>query len=188
MKTLALLIVLGSLPMLALGAGAHPQGHAGHGGGQTGDHGAHGAPAANHEPGRAHADHAQGGPQSRPSWGLPGDPAQVTRTVDIEMSDDMRFTPAEVRVKQGETVRFFGRNRGAMKHEMVIGPLEVLQAHAAEMRAMPHMAHDDPNAIQLDPRQMGAIVWRFDQPGEIDFACLLPGHLEAGMAGRITIR
>ncbi|OBS10967.1 cupredoxin domain-containing protein [Acidihalobacter prosperus] len=119
--------------------------------------------------------------------GSPGDPARVDRTVDIDMHDSMRFTPAELRIKTGETIRFFVRNEGRLVHEMVIGPADRLAQHAEMMRKMPTMAHIAPNMIRLKAGQRGGLVWRFDQPGEFEYACLLPGHREAGMKGRIVV-
>ncbi|AOU97879.1 hypothetical protein BI364_07800 [Acidihalobacter yilgarnensis] len=119
--------------------------------------------------------------------GQPGDPAKVDRTIDIHMSDDMRFAPADLRVKAGETIRFFARNEGRMVHEMVIGTADRLAQHAEMMRKMPEMSHAAPNMIRLNAGQRGGLVWRFDKPGSFEYACLLPGHREAGMKGRIVV-
>ena len=119
--------------------------------------------------------------------GSPGDPARVDRAVEIDMSDAMRFAPAELHIKTGETIRFFVRNQGHLVHEMVIGPADRLAQHAEMMRKMPAMAHVAPNMIQLKAGQRGGLVWRFDRPGKFEYACLLPGHREAGMKGRIVV-
>src|SRR5215510_14157911 len=55
------------------------------------------------------------------TFGKPGDPAKVSRTIKVDMSDAMRFTPARFTVKKGETVRFVVKNSGQLKHEMVLG-------------------------------------------------------------------
>ncbi|HEY9197965.1 MAG TPA: cupredoxin family protein [Gammaproteobacteria bacterium] len=125
--------------------------------------------------------------ESGPAVGRPGDPAQVSRTVDIIMDDTMRFTPDEIDVKSGETVRFFVKNMGRQKHELVIGPMDELREHAEMMRRMPDMQHAEPNMIALAPDQRGGLVWQFDQAGTVDFACLVPGHLEAGMVGKVNV-
>ena len=119
--------------------------------------------------------------------GKPGDAAKVSRTIDVGMDDSMRFTPSEISVKAGETVRFFIKNTGKIKHEMVICTLDELKEHAEMMRNMPAMQHTDPNMIALEPGQRGGLVWQFDQAGTVDFACLVPGHMEAGMAGKIQV-
>ncbi len=119
--------------------------------------------------------------------GQPGDPANVSRTIDIVMDDHMRFTPSNIQVEAGETVRFFIKNVGQVPHEMVIGSIEELKAHAAEMLAAPGMEHEEPNMITLQSGKVGGLVWQFDQPGKVDFASLIPGHTEAGMVGTVEV-
>lgn len=116
-----------------------------------------------------------------------GDPAGVTRTVEITMDDSMRFTPGEIHIRAGETVRFLIRNTGRLQHEMVIGKISDLKVHAAEMRKMPGMVHAEANMATIDPGATGNLVWEFDQVGIVDFACLIPGHMEAGMVGKIRV-
>jgi len=120
--------------------------------------------------------------------GRPGDPAKVSRTIEVSMDDSMRFAPDKISVKAGETIRFFVRNRGKLRHEMVIGTMDDLKQHAQEMRKMPDMKHAEPNMTSLAPGQRGGIVWQFDKPGTVDFACLVPGHMEAGMLGKVEVR
>ena len=122
------------------------------------------------------------------SLGQPGVPAKVTRTVDIAMSDAMRYTPASIVVKRGETIRFRVKNTGQIKHEMVLGSLAELKEHAKTMTKFPEMEHDDPNAISVEPGKTGELVWRFTKAGKFDFGCLVPGHFEAGMQGKIAVR
>ncbi|WP_232821281.1 cupredoxin domain-containing protein [Oceanimonas marisflavi] len=167
MKAKYSIMMLALLPGLALAAGGHEGGH-GHGG------------AMEHHDMAAMAQHMSG-------MGRPGQAAEVSRTIAVDMSDDMRFTPASIEVKAGETVRFFVSNRGKLDHELVLGHMEMLQQHAEMMRQMPHMEHAEPNMIRLKPGQKGGIVWHFDQAGTLDFACLIPGHMEAGMKGQVKI-
>jgi uncharacterized cupredoxin-like copper-binding protein len=103
------------------------------------------------------------------------------------MDDTMRFTPSQIRVEPGETVRFFIKNVGKIPHEMVIGSLAELKVHAEQMRKMPGMKHSEPNMITLGAGQRGGLVWQFDKAGTVDFACLIPGHMEAGMLGKVTV-
>lgn len=135
-----------------------------------------------HEHGHIHAAGVHG-----MGFGEPGDPKRVSRTIEVLMDDAMRFDPAEIAVRAGETVRLSVRNPGKLAHELVIGPIAELQAHAEMMRRMPQMAHSEPNMTSLEAGQHGDIVWRFETPGAVDFACLIPGHLEAGMRGRIVV-
>ncbi|WP_290693969.1 cupredoxin family protein [Aquabacterium sp.] len=119
--------------------------------------------------------------------GQPGMASQATRTLTIEMSDGMRFTPAEIQVKKNETVRFVVKNAGTLKHEMVLGTTAELKSHYALMLKNPQMEHADPNMITLPPGQTGEIIWTFSKAGIVDFACLQPGHFDAGMKGRVNV-
>jgi uncharacterized cupredoxin-like copper-binding protein len=130
---------------------------------------------------------AQASPSHASALGKPGDHAKIDRTIEIATSDDMRFSPSEIRVKRDQTIRFKVVNGGQMKHEMVLGTLAELKAHAALMRKFPEMEHDDPNAVTVEPGKAGELVWLFTRTGNFDFACLVPGHFEAGMRGRIRV-
>ena len=121
-------------------------------------------------------------------FGQEGDPGKVTRTMRVDMSDRMRFTPADLAVKRGETIRFSVHNDGHVLHEMVLGTREALAAHAELMKKFPEMEHDDPNMAHVKPGHSGDIVWQFTKAGEFQFACLQPGHFEAGMVGRLTVK
>lgn len=120
-------------------------------------------------------------------YGKAGEAPKVSRTIQVTMDDTMRFTPSQISVKAGETVRFFVKNSGQLPHEMVIGPMVALKEHAEMMRKMPGMKHAEPNMVTLKPGQRGGIIWQFSHAGNVDFACLVPGHLEAGMVGQIHV-
>jgi uncharacterized cupredoxin-like copper-binding protein len=122
------------------------------------------------------------------AFGRPGDPAKATRTVDVAMSDAMRFSPATLALRKGETVRFVVRNDGRMLHEMVLGTDGELRKHAALMRASPEMEHAEAHMVHVDPGATAELVWTFDQPGRFSFACLIPGHFEAGMRGQVEVK
>ena len=120
-------------------------------------------------------------------WGIAGEAKDVRRTVEIAMSDDMRFTPSALDVKQGETLRFVLRNNGKVLHEMVIGTAKALEDHAALMQKFPGMEHDEPHMAHVASGRKGQLVWKFNRAGEFDFACLIPGHYQAGMVGKIKV-
>ena len=121
------------------------------------------------------------------SLGKPGDSNKVTRIIEVGMNDRMRFSPANIAVKSGETIRFVVKNNGKIKHEMVLGTLKELKQHAALMRKFPEMEHADPNQVSVEPGKTGELLWQFIRAGKVDFACLEPGHYEAGMAGKVTV-
>ncbi|MFJ1255596.1 plastocyanin/azurin family copper-binding protein [Cupriavidus sp. CuC1] len=134
---------------------------------------------------------SHGGPhagEAASAIGEPGDAASVSRTIQVDMTDNMRFSPADIKVKADETIRFVVRNAGKLRHEMVLGTEADLKAHYAEMLKMPEMEHADPNAVTLEASQRGEMVWRFTRSGRVDFACLQPGHYDAGMRGKVSVR
>ena len=120
--------------------------------------------------------------------GQPGDPKKISRTIQVAMTDQMRFQPASISVRQGETIRFVVRNSGKVKHEMVLGTQAELKEHAELMQKHPEMEHDDPNAVAVEPGKTGQLIWQFTNAGTVDFACLVPGHFEAGMVGKVGVR
>lgn len=120
--------------------------------------------------------------------GKPGDPGKVNRTVEITMSDTMLFTPSSISVKKGETIRFMLNNTGKLKHEMVLGSIKELKEHAAMMQKMPEMEHADANMASVEPGKTGELIWQFTKAGKFDFACLQPGHFEAGMKGKVAVK
>jgi uncharacterized cupredoxin-like copper-binding protein len=140
----------------------------------------------------AHGDDkhpAKAGPvkKEHTDWGIAGDAGAAGRSIDVGMTDNMRFTPDRIAVKQGETLRFVIRNRGKVMHEFVIGTRAENQKHAALMVKFPNMEHDAPYMAHVAPGKTGRIVWTFNRPGEFEFACLIAGHYSAGMVGTITV-
>lgn len=176
----ALLGALGSAALLltlsACSMGAH--GEAGHHG-DTGDghHDGEGATGGDHG-GEGHHD----GPAGRP-----GETAEVDRTVAVSMSDAMDYSPASVTVARGETVRFEVTNAGQLVHEFVLGTEEEILEHHEMMKRFPGMEHEEPNSVSLAAGMSGDVVWQFTEAGEVSYACLQPGHYEAGMKGAVVV-
>jgi uncharacterized cupredoxin-like copper-binding protein len=121
-------------------------------------------------------------------WGIAGEPKAVKRTITIGMSDNMRFTPAKIDVRLGETIQFKIKNDGKIMHEFVIGTKKELDAHAAVMLKHPNMEHDEPYMAHVAPGKTGSIIWTFNRAGDFDFACLIAGHYQAGMVGKINVK
>lgn len=137
------------------------------------------------------------------AFGQPGEPKKVTRTIQVDMHDNMRFISTgpgvrraggrdsysdEIRVNVGDTVRFIVLNKGKAMHEMVIGTMAELKQHAELMRKYPNMEHDEPYMAHAAPADKAEIVWQFTKPGVFDFACLIAGHYDAGMMGKVTVK
>lgn len=161
--------VLATMTAAALAAGGHAGGH--------------GDAAKGH-------DNADGHHETM-AVGKPGRKADVRRTVQVTMKEtdggDMVFRPSSLTVKQGETIRFVVTNVGELEHEFVLDTHDNVIEHKALMEKFPEMEHDDPNAVRLEPGKKGEIIWTFTNSGSFEFACLIPGHYEAGMKGTLTV-
>lgn len=121
------------------------------------------------------------------AWGIAGDAKAVQRTITLRMTDDMRFTPDHITVKQGETLRLRVQNKGQVLHEVVLGTPAALEEHAQLMLKFPTMEHDEPYMAHVAPGTTDELLWQFNRAGNFDFACLIAGHFQAGMRGTITV-
>ena len=120
-------------------------------------------------------------------FGEYGTQMHPTVTIEISMSDDMRFTPATIQVKQGDIVEFIHANEVQLMHEFVLGTLQSLNEHAEEMKQNPSMSHDKPFMVNIAPGETGTNTWQFTESGVFHFGCLIPGHYEAGMRGTVIV-
>jgi uncharacterized cupredoxin-like copper-binding protein len=128
---------------------------------------------------------------SKFSAGEPGDPNRPSRTVKVIMAESgkrMVFEPATIEVRRGEQIRFVLTNEGGRDHEFMLATKADNRKHAAVMKKHPDMEHGDPNAKRLSPLDSGDLIWKFTQRGEFEYACLIPGHYEAGMHGKIMVK
>lgn len=134
---------------------------------------------------------APGHSSEQRAYGEPGDPRKPARVVQVTMRETdgkMLFLPDLVQVRKGEQIKFVLRNNGEIDHELVIGTLEENLKHGEQMRKNPDMEHADANAKRLAPKKTGEVLWSFSEAGEFDFSCLIPGHREAGMTGKIIVK
>jgi uncharacterized cupredoxin-like copper-binding protein len=146
-----------------------------------------------------------------------GQPAKATagtRTVQIKLID-IAFEPESVKVKAGETVRFVITNAGQLLHEFNLGTAQMHAEHRKEMAMMMEhgmitptgvdekmmkmdhsnmpgmqghsMKHDDPNSVLIAPGETKELVWKFTKAVDLEFACNIPGHYEAGMVGKVDV-
>ncbi len=134
-----------------------------------------------------HANKAGPVKMEQKPWGIAGNAKDVTRTISESMLDKMRFTTDKIEVKQGDTVKFVLKNDGKIMHEFVIGTKKDLDEHAALMVKFPTMEHSEPYMTHVPPGKTGVVIWTFNRPGNFDFACLIAGHYQAGMVGKITV-
>jgi len=149
-------------------------------------------------------DHSHGD-QMMKIVGQPGSTSDVSRTIEVSLEDNY-FEPEEIAVMPGETIRFILKNNGEFVHEFNIGTPDMHAAHQEEMVMMfehgvleldkinhdmmemdmgngQMMKHDDPNSKLLEPGETAEIIWTFAEDGNLEFACNIPGHYDAGMAG-----
>lgn len=134
-----------------------------------------------------HAKKAGSVVKEQKDWGIAGDAKAVKRTIDVRMTDAMRFTPDRIAVRQGETLRFRIHNTGKLMHEFVIGTKAENAKHAELMIKFPNMEHDEPYMAHVSPGKTGEIIWTFNRAGTFEFACLIAGHYQAGMVGTIAV-
>lgn len=144
-------------------------------------------------------------------FGEPGMESEVSRTIEVIMGDNY-FEPETISVRAGETVLFVVRNDGEFLHEYNIGTAAMHAEHQEEMTTMMEHGmltptgidrettkmehgtngmsanvHDDPNSVLVEPGQTEEVVWKFAAATELEFACNVPGHYQAGMVGRLSV-
>lgn len=123
--------------------------------------------------------------------GMPAKTAATMTEIKVTLTEtengEMLFAPRQLDFKAGETVMFTITNDGEAEHEFVMDTAANNAKHKAVMDEFPEMEHDDPNAIRLEPGEKGTIGWTFANSGVFEFACLIPGHYEAGMHGALTV-
>lgn len=123
--------------------------------------------------------------------GAPGDTAKPFRVVELTMTEGngiMAYSPAEIQVKKGEQIKFILKNAGTLDHEFFLDSFEHNAEHKIEMQKNPEMVHDEPNAQRLASGKQTEILWKFSKAGTFEFACLIPGHYEAGMHGKVVVK
>jgi uncharacterized cupredoxin-like copper-binding protein len=106
----------------------------------------------------------------------------------FEDGKKMQFEPARIEVRKGEQIRFVLENSGDENHEFVLATIKENQKHGELMKKFPDMEHDDPNAKRVMTSGNGELLWKFSKRGEFEFACLIPGHYEAGMRGTVIVK
>ena len=138
----------------------------------------------------AHTGHGQSKARAFAA-GEPGNPKRRFRVVEIVMAEGsgtMTYTPDRIEVKKGEQIKFVLRNVGLLDHEFLVDSVANNARHKKEMEAKPDMQHEEPNGATVKPGATGELLWRFTKSGTFEFACLIPGHYEAGMKGTLVVK
>ena len=129
--------------------------------------------------------HAHGENDSSAIVGKPGNPENVSRTIELQMTFK-HFKPSRINVKKGETIKFVLKNVSEKKHEIMIGTMEELKEHAKAMRKNPDWVHVDPNQVAVEAGNTRELIWQFTEAGTIPFACPRHGHFRS-MRGEIKV-
>ena len=148
------------------------------------------------------------------AFGQPAPADKATRTVEVTLRD-IAFEPKSLDVKAGETVRFVLVNKGQLLHEFNLGDAAMHAEHQKEMLKMQQsgamtttgmhhagmdhgamgqgsmpmagMTHDDPNSVLVEPGKTAELTWTFSGTRDLEFACNVPGHYQAGMVGTLKV-
>ena len=141
--------------------------------------------------------------------GMKGNSSEVSRTINVKMYDNY-FEPKSIKVKSGETIKFVVENKGELVHEYNIATKKMHLKHQPEMMMMMQMgillptkldmkkmkeasktnhamSHSHSNSLLLEPNKKGEIIWKFSTNEELEVACNVPGHYQAGMISAVFI-
>lgn len=139
------------------------------------------------------------------SIGSAGDAGHVDREIMVEMGE-MYFSPSDIDIRKGETVRFIIKNVGEFVHEFNLATEAMHMNHSEEMIMMidmgiletetinrqmmanSDMAHSDPNSLLLEPGEEGEVIWTFNGDAILELSCNIPGHRESGMMTPIVTK
>ena len=131
------------------------------------------------------ADHS---PHGSSLAGMPGEELKADRSIEVDASDDMRFIHSPLKIKTGETIKFVISNKGAINHEFSIGTKSEHMQHGKMMMNMPDMHHGPGgNAVTVLPGETATLTWTFKRAVEVEAACNIPGHYQAGMHSSIAL-
>ena len=142
--------------------------------------------------------------------GSKGNETDVTRVIKVVMYDNY-YEPSSFQIKEGETIKFEVENAGMLVHEFNIANKMMHMKHQPEMIKMAEngillafsidkekmkkmakmdksMGHSHSNSVLLEPKQKGDIIWKFDNAVNIEVACNVPGHYQAGMIAKVNIK
>lgn len=109
------------------------------------------------------------------------------RQIQVTMTDDLRFQPAQMQVKAGEAVEFVVRNDGTIRHEFFLGGEDEQSSHEMEMGEIGGMHDDEANGISVEPGQSKTLRHMFAEAGSIIAGCHETGHYAAGMKAEISV-
>lgn len=115
---------------------------------------------------------------------------KADRVIEMKMLSDLRFDPATIAVKAGETVTFKITNEADTFHDFMLGTEKEHEARDMEMLEMsdkPMDMDDEANSVTLEGGETKELNWTFEKAGTVIFGCHQPGHYGAGMKGTVTV-
>ncbi|MFS1947662.1 copper-resistant cuproprotein CopI [Vibrio lentus] len=120
--------------------------------------------------------------------GMPAQGAKPDKVVHVLLSDDMKITfKNKVDIEPNDVVQFVVMNTGKIDHEFSIGSASEQLEHREMMKHMGNHAHDSGSTVTVKPGKAKQMLWHFHGDNQVEFACNIPGHAEAGMAKSITL-
>ncbi len=135
-------------------------------------------------------DHSSmGGMVATSAVGMPANGAKPDKVVHVLLSDDMKITfKKEVKIEPNDVVQFVIMNTGKINHEFTIGSEKEQLEHREMMKNMTggHM-HDSDNSVTVEPGKAKQMLWHFHGDSNVEFACNIPGHAEAGMVKKLKL-
>ena len=141
--------------------------------------------------------------------GSKGKMDDVSRTIQVKMYDNY-YEPNSFNIKKGETIKFEVINAGELVHEFNIANAMMHIKHQPEMELMVEneillgdridkdkmqkmaamdksMGHSHSNSVLLAPKEKGILIWKFENAINIEVACNVPGHYQAGMIAAVNL-
>ncbi|MEZ9312925.1 cupredoxin family protein [Vibrio sp. 10N.286.49.F3] len=133
-------------------------------------------------------DHSMMNMEGMSEVGMPATGAKPDKVVHVLLSDDMKITfKNEVDIEPNDVVQFVVMNTGKIDHEFSIGSASEQLEHREMMKNMGNHAHDSGSTVTVKPGKAKQMLWHFHGDNNVEFACNIPGHAEAGMVKSLTL-
>ena len=133
-------------------------------------------------------DHSMMNMEGMSEVGMPATGAKPDKVVHVLLSDDMKITfKNKVDIEPNDVVQFVVMNTGKIDHEFSIGSASEQLEHREMMKNMGNHAHDSGSTVTVQPGKAKQLLWHFHGDNNVEFACNIPGHAEAGMVKSLTL-
>jgi uncharacterized cupredoxin-like copper-binding protein len=110
-----------------------------------------------------------------------GGAASAHATIAIRYS---HFEPQSVTARAGAPITITLRNDDPIAHEWIVGTEEV---HARHRTGTDPFHAQIPTEVTIPPFTTLVTTVMFEQPGEYQYICHLPGHEKYGMVGTLRV-